>query len=465
MPRQLRIPALTPLTTKLWLTLYKLSHFSLVSASHKGRSPNCKHNQLVSPNVTIHWHGVSQILTAWADGPAYMTQCPIQTGQSFISQFQILQQRGTLFWHTHISWLHATLHGAIVIRPHVLAKALESGRDYTIPEALTINGYPGALNKCSQNATQMFRVNKGETYMLRLINALLDFQLYFAIANHKLTVVEADAECTQPLERDVVVLAPGQTLDVLLTANQPEGNYYVATAVFNPNTNPHVLYPHNTTTTILTYNSSLPSDISFAQLKLPSLPSYNESHFVANFTKSLERITTSINNQTFDLPQISLLEQAYYNHIKGVYKTDFPDQPPYGVFNYAGINETDVPTSMKGTKVKVLEFGKIVQTVFQNTHSLHGQNFYIVGEDFGNYDASLHPSSFNLRNPPFRNTVSIPAAAWAAIRFVTDNPGVWFMHCHFDLHTEWGMNTAFIVKNGKGKNERLPPPPPNRPPC
>ncbi|MCO5607234.1 hypothetical protein L7F22_061427 [Adiantum nelumboides] len=493
---------------------------------------------LVSHNVTIHWHGVMQTLTAWADGPAYITQCPIQTGQSFISQFQISQQRGTLFWHAHISWLRATLHGAIVIQPRhkppypfvkpsnehiiilgewwnadveeVLQENLEIGRGYDIPDALTINGYPGAHYICSRHLTQTFRVKKGETYMLRLINALLDFQLYFAIANHKLTVVQADAEYTQPLETDVVVLAPGQTTDVLLTANQPEGNYYVASSVFNPNSNiRNVPYPTVPTTAILTYNSSLPSDISFDQLKLPFLPEFNDSLFVANFTKSLkgyhnynlppevdydllytlsysflpcptclsppyphQRISTSINNQTFVRPRISLLE-AYYKHIKGVYETDFPDQPPY-VFNYTGIEASDVPTSELSTKVKVLEFGKIVQIVFQNTHSLgydghpihlHGQNFYIVGEGFGNYDASLHPTSFNLQNPPFRNTVSVPSAGWAAIRFVTHNPGVWFMHCHLDLHTEWGMNTAFIVKNGKGKNETLPPPPPNMPPC
>lgn len=58
-----------------------------------------------------------QLRTGWADGPGYITQCPIQTGQSYVYNFTLTGQRGTLLWHAHISWLRATLHGAIVILP------------------------------------------------------------------------------------------------------------------------------------------------------------------------------------------------------------------------------------------------------------------------------------------------------------------------------------------------------------
>ncbi|MCO5607238.1 hypothetical protein L7F22_061431 [Adiantum nelumboides] len=487
---------------------------------------------LIPHNVTIHWHGVRQVGSSWADGVAYITQCPIQTGQSFVSQFQIVEQRGTLLWHAHISWLRSTLHGAIIIRPRhktrypfvkpnheyttilgewwntdvedVIGQALIGGRGYSIPDALTINGYPGALYNCSQHLTQVFPVKKGETYMFRLVNAGLNFHFYFAIANHTLTVVEADAEYLQPLERDVVVISPGQTTNVLIKANQPVGNYYMACSVFSPNTNrDNVPFPHVPATAILTYNSSLPTDISYSELVLPSFPAFDDVLFVANFTKSLkgqsyskgyyyyriptkldydlfytvsyalqpcnaclaqpfpgERLSASINNQTSVLPQISLL-QAYYNKINEVYETNFPDLPPYA-FNYTGIDASEIAVSTLGTKVKVLEFGKRVQIVFQNTHSLgyeshpihlHGQNFFIVGEGFGNYNASLDPSSFNLQNPPSRNTVAVPSG------------GVWYMHCHFDLHSSWGMTMAFIVKDGQKKGEKLPPPPSDMPPC
>ena len=68
----------------------------------------------------LYWrnrHGVRQLRSGWADGPAYITQCPIQTGQSYLYNFTITGQRGTLFWHAHISWLRVTLYGPIVIHP------------------------------------------------------------------------------------------------------------------------------------------------------------------------------------------------------------------------------------------------------------------------------------------------------------------------------------------------------------
>lgn len=62
-------------------------------------------------------HGIRQLRSGWADGPAYITQCPIQTGQSYIYNFTIVGQRGTLWWHAHISWLRSTLYGPIIILP------------------------------------------------------------------------------------------------------------------------------------------------------------------------------------------------------------------------------------------------------------------------------------------------------------------------------------------------------------
>jgi laccase len=38
-------------------------------------------------------------------------------GNTYVYNFTIMGQRGTLWWHAHISWLRATLYGAIVILP------------------------------------------------------------------------------------------------------------------------------------------------------------------------------------------------------------------------------------------------------------------------------------------------------------------------------------------------------------
>lgn len=62
-------------------------------------------------------HGVRQMRTGWADGPEFVTQCPIRPGKSYTYRFTIQGQEGTLWWHAHSSWLRATVYGALIIHP------------------------------------------------------------------------------------------------------------------------------------------------------------------------------------------------------------------------------------------------------------------------------------------------------------------------------------------------------------
>lgn len=501
-----------------------------------------KVTNMVDHNITIHWHGVKQILSAWADGPAYITQCPIQTGRTYVHRFKIVDQRGTLFYHAHLSWLRATVHGAFIIlppktkpssaiypftKPHnefpilisewwnanvedVVAEAIRTGAAYNYSDAITINGQPGARYNCSLPDTAMFNVTTGKTYLLRFINAAVNFQMYVGVTGHSLTVVAVDGEYTKQYTTDILVLAAGQTTDVLLTANQPEGQYYIAATVFSPTaTFQLVQFTTTPATAILRYEGA--STVPSATLPLPVFPEFNNSHFAANFTKSLKglpysdsyqvpqtvdedlfftigygaqpcttcsnrfgpiRFSAAINNVTFKEPTFSLLE-AYYNQINNnAYTEDFPSMPLFQ-YNYTGPQPNNSITLL-GTKVKVLEYGKNVQIVFQDTSTfffeghplhLHGQNFYIVGEGVGTFNATRDTPTFNLVDPPSRNTVGVPSGGWAAVRFVTHNPGMWFMHCHFDIHSTWGMAMAFIVKNGVGPSQTLPPPPADLPAC
>ncbi|KAJ7438294.1 Cupredoxin [Mycena galericulata] len=40
-------------------------------------------------DTSIHWHGLFQKGTNFMDGPAYVNQCPITTGHSFLYDFQV----------------------------------------------------------------------------------------------------------------------------------------------------------------------------------------------------------------------------------------------------------------------------------------------------------------------------------------------------------------------------------------
>ncbi|CAF1926300.1 unnamed protein product [Brassica napus] len=201
-------------------------------------------------SITIHWHGVFQLKSPWMDGANMITQCPIQPRNNFTYRFDITGQEGTLFWHAHVVNLRATLHGALIIRPR-------SGRPYPFPkpykevplvfgqwwdtdieqlnlrpapicEAYLINGLAGDSYPCSENRMFKLKVIQGKTYLLRIINAALNTHLFFKIADHNVTVVSVDAAYTTPYGSDVMILTPGQTVDALLTADQPIGMYYMS---------------------------------------------------------------------------------------------------------------------------------------------------------------------------------------------------------------------------------------------
>ncbi|XP_058093572.1 laccase-4-like isoform X2 [Magnolia sinica] len=483
----------------------------------------------VKYNVTIHWHGIRQLRTGWADGPAYITQCPIQPGQQYVYNFTIKRQRGTLLWHAHILWLRATVHGAIVILPKlrvpypfpkpnkeavvilgewwksdveaVINAALKSGQAPNVSDAHTINGHPGPLSNCSSQGGFTLQVKKGNTYMLRLINAALNEELFFKVAGHPLTVVEVDATYTKPFKTNVVLLTPGQTTNVILTTNHTSGRYLMAASPFMDSP---IAVDNATATAILHYSGTLTS----STIKLTAPPPQNATPVAANFNTALRslnskafpakvpqtvdhsllftvglginpcstcsngsRVVADINNVTFVMPTTALL-QAHYFNVSGVFTEDFPGNPPIK-FNYTGSLPTNMQT-MNGTRLYKLAYNSKVQVVFQDTGfiapenhpiHLHGFNFFAVGRGLGNFNPKTDPANFNLVDPVERNTIGVPSGGWTAIRFRADNPGVWFLHCHLEIHTTWGLKMAFVVHNGKGPNQSLLPPPNDLPSC
>jgi laccase len=64
-------------------------------------------------------HGVRQQLNCWADGAGMITQCPIQPNKNFTYRFNVIDQVGTLWWHAHVGFLRASIHGALIIRPRL----------------------------------------------------------------------------------------------------------------------------------------------------------------------------------------------------------------------------------------------------------------------------------------------------------------------------------------------------------
>ncbi|XP_059631468.1 putative laccase-9 [Cornus florida] len=499
------------------------------------------HNQ-GNYGVTIHWHGVKQPRNPWSDGPEYITQCPIKPGTNFTYEVIFSSEEGTLWWHAHSDWTRSSVHGAIVIYPAIgttypftkpddeeiivigswyngdinkeVLEDLQTGVDMPESDAFVINGQPGDFSECSNGTTTYRRlIDSGKTYLLRIVNAAMNADLFFAIAQHNITVVGMDGNYLKPIATPYIVISPGQTMDVLLSANQSLGQYYMATREYH--SADYSDYDATNATAILEYRGN------YTPPAYPSFPSYNlpsSDDFVAanNFLDrlrsmaspeypvkvpedittrmfivvsmnmilvangSLEGITeyyklaSSMNNISFVNPATDVMD-AYYWNMSGFYTTDFPDQPS----SYFNFTESDVllnaSSTVKGTKVKILNYNEAVEIIFQGTNfldaseahpmHLHGYNFFVVGTGYGDFDPEIDPKGYNLVDPPQLNTFAVPKNGWLAIRFVATNPGVWYWHCHFDRHLSWGMSTVFIVKNGDTPETSVRDPPANLPQC
>ncbi|KAK9265576.1 hypothetical protein L1049_007408 [Liquidambar formosana] len=356
---------------------------------------------------------------------------------------------------------------------------------------------------CSSESTYRRLVDYGKTYLLRLINAVMNVEMFFAIAQHNLTVVGMDGAYIKPIVTSYIMISPGQTMDILVTTNASLGHYYMASRQYdNVDQNGNINKVNATAILMYRGNYTPPASPSFPD----TLPSYEDFGAAIWFTKRIrslaskdhpvnvpKNITTrmfitstmnaivypdNISNLACALNNVSWLDPsvdvllAYYRNLSGYYTTDFPDQPPT-YFNFTGPDvESNVITS-KGTRVKELNYGEHVEIVFQGTTvylspedhpiHIHGHSFYVVGSGLGNFDHISDPHGFNLVDPPELNTVAIPKKGWVAVRFSATNPGVWFLHCHIEKHLSWGMNFVFIVKNGATPETSIREPPPNMP--
>lgn len=308
----------------------------------------------------------------------------------------------------------------------------------------------------------VLKARRGKTYLLRIVNAAVNLHLYFAVANHTLTVVEADAAYVYPFETSLIFLSPGQTTNVLLTADKGGGTYYMSVRGYGRDDIP-IVRP----VALFKYGKASKADVPL----VPSFPAVNSTGIVTAFSNSLRtlypgrvpltvnrklfltvgltqrpcsappvatnctgllRAQGAVNNVTFDEPEIAILQASYFN-ISGVFTEDFPDDPPLP-FDYTF--PTSPPPALRqssyATRVIGINFNDTVQMALQDTmvlgfenhpFHLHGHNFYVLGYGFGNYVSQRDDFGLNLYDPPLRNTVSVPSGGWAVIRIKANNPG------------------------------------------
>ncbi|KAF9256451.1 laccase B [Marasmius fiardii PR-910] len=425
-------------------------------------------NKLNDPSMrqstSIHWHGFFQEHTNWADGGAFVNQCPIPPDTSFLYDFGTRDQAGTFWYHSHLSTQYCDgLRGVIVIYdpqdPH--ASLYDVDDDNTVitlgdwyhdkaptlvdpdPETTLINGL-GRYKDGPRSQLAVIQVEKGKRYRMRLVNVACDPDYLFSIDNHlmqvfsvcQLTIIEADSVNHSPVEVD--------SLRIFLDANQPVGNYWIRA---EPGHGTPGGFQDGINTAILRYVGAPDSEPTKRPDDEPDLTrTLNEAdlHPIENpgavgdpvpggvdlalnlhMGKSGDHY--SFNGVSYESPTLPVLLQI----LSGVVQPG--SLLPQGAVYELPANAT-IEVSFTGAGVGGYHHAFDVVRV--------------AGSD-----------TYNYANPVRRDVVNTGGGSDnVTFRFRTDNPGPWFLHCHIDWHIEVGLAAVFAERVPEWQQTINPPP-------
>ncbi|KAM0064295.1 putative L-ascorbate oxidase [Helianthus debilis subsp. tardiflorus] len=475
-------------------------------------------NKLHTEGVVIHWHGIRQLGTPWADGTASISQCAINPGETFVYRFKV-DKAGTYFYHGHYGMQRsAGLYGLLIVDVEEGEKELfQYDGEFNLllsdwwhkgvhqqevdlsanpmrwigePQSLLINGR-GQYN-CSLAAAHnskgpglpgcKFRGNEGcapnilhvmpnKTYRLRVASTTALASLNLAIGNHKMLMLEADGNYLEPFWVNDFDIYSGESYSVVFRTDQnPANNYWISVGVRGrePRTPQALAILHYETTTASKLPALAPPETplwnDYARSKSfsnkiralsgsPTPPRINHRRiFLLNTQNRIDGYTKwAINNVSLTLPPT-----PYLGAIKHGFSNAFDQKSPPDTYlnTYDIMKPPSNPNSTYGNGIYMLKFNTSIDVILQNANALnanvseihpwhlHGHDFWVLGYGEGKF-SKKDIGKFNLKNPPLRNTAVIFPYGWTALRFVTDNPGVWAFHCHIEPHLHMGMGVVF----------------------
>jgi L-ascorbate oxidase len=315
-----------------------------------------------SLSTAIHFHGMHQKETPWMDGVAQTTQCPLGPMQSQTYEF-IAYPAGTHYWHAHFSTMIADgLTGPLIVHPEKEEEEEEGDydaedrilflQDFYIqtsqqqatgllnypftwignPDSLLING-KGIASKCSEGGSNFedpnaclstcsdssqlllstINVESLKTYRLRLINSAQLVMMNVAIQDHTMTIIEVEGTIVDPKTVSNIDIAPGQRVSVLITTDQPSGNYMIETTVRERN------IPGLTGRAILAYShgngTAIDSVLSLNNMTTETLPHplWNESEAAKELEDTL--FTKNVNDHPNESVALTTAEEDIIRYI------------------------------------------------------------------------------------------------------------------------------------------------------
>ncbi|THH03129.1 hypothetical protein EW145_g6506 [Phellinidium pouzarii] len=380
------------------------------------------------------------------DGVSFVNQCPIVPDHSFLYDFVIpdpqdpLQDLYDVDDETTVIMLADWYHElSTLLFPN-------PGKNAPNPDATLINGLGRWANATgTPTPLAVIRAQPGKRHRFRIISTSCLPTYQFSIDQHNLTIIETDGTETHPNTVDVITVEPGQRYSVIVTADKPVDNYWIRSIPVGGDGNPTT--DGGVNSAILRYDGAQDTDPNSTAVANPV--SMNEANIVPlvnpgapgepfpggadvniNLLVGKDPVSGNftINNVAFIPPSMPVLLQVLSGAVSA--GSVMPNASVYSL----PPNKT-VEVSFPGA--------------FPHPMHLHGHNFDVV--------RVAGSSTYNYVNPIRRDVVSIGGPTDnVTFRFVTNNPGPWFLHCHIDWHLEAGLAIVFAEDAGDVGNADPP---------
>ncbi|KAM3962212.1 uncharacterized protein ACR2FA_003712 [Aphomia sociella] len=412
-------------------------------------------------------------------------------------------------------WIHELSVGMFTDHHH--------SRGDNKPPTLLINGV--GRFKVFKNTTKplymkaaTFNVEQGYKYRFRVINAeFLNCPIEMSVDGHNITVIASDGYDLEPIIATSLVTYAGERYDFVIEANNEIDNYWIRfrglmdcdeiftkakqVAVLRyegamevePEGDPTWEELHNEGLQLNALNKGEEEDDTISVAEMRSLAGYDDSlKEIADYQFYVAYDFYAKNNSHFHRSpyygyyQVPLKTNRLYtpqlNHIS----MKMPSSPllisrpsPENFCNSSSIDDDCKEGYCECSHVLSVKLNSVVEIIildegvtFDANHPfhLHGHSFRVVGmRRLANETTIEEVKAFdkagllkrNLKNPPIKDTVTVPDGGYTVIRFKADNPGYWLFHCHIEFHVEIGMALVFKV----GEHKDMAPIPPEFPRC
>ncbi|WVQ90651.1 hypothetical protein IAS59_004432 [Cryptococcus gattii] len=458
----------------------------------------------------LHWHGLRQKDTALMDGVPGITQCPIRPGGSFTYNFTISDQFGTYWWHSHYSNSMADgLFGPLIV--HSVDEPIQRGRDYdedrvvfvtdwmhddseTIVNALlSPEGYRGSTGapqgdsvlinglgrtnctatgspSCTNPPFPEIPVPVNSRIRLRFISGSSHVFYRMSLDNHPLEVVETDGTAVYGPVLHEVSISSGERYSAII--NTFDGNVGDA-------------FWLRATSGLGCLNHGVPQvGLAIVRYTGQGNVTTDEPHTEAWPDLAGPDVPCVGLDQTYPLtPRISrdasqtVLQTHVLNSQLGAFVDVFgkPFQG-YGFNNVTYQNQINNPLlrvvqgggSCNSTLITNATFPDLgeVNIILNNLdakiphpYHLHGNEIQLLARGTGSLSLDDLPHiNLNLDNPLRKDTFWMEGGSWVVMRLVTDNPGVWALHCHIGWHLAKGKLAVVVVQPQEIEQIRWPQP-------